>query len=82
MEEAGRELDFALQVRLYDISRRRFENARWWRNLNRWMTPLGLVIITIIVSCLLIGVDMALTSSLADYIGCYRHNSGLLDCSF
>lgn len=46
------------------------------------MTPLGLVIITIIVSCLLIGVDMALTSSLADYIGCYRHNSGLLDCSF
>lgn len=46
------ETEVALQARLYDLERRRHDNARWWRNLNRWMTPLGLAIITIIVSYL------------------------------
>lgn len=36
-------------MRLFDLETRRHENARWWRNLNRWMNPLGLVIITIVV---------------------------------
>lgn len=38
-----------LRMRLFDLETRRHENARWWRNLNRWMNPLGLVIITIVV---------------------------------
>ncbi|RJE20790.1 hypothetical protein PHISCL_06884 [Aspergillus sclerotialis] len=58
LEEVGPQLEFALQVRLFDISRRRYENARWWRNLNRWMTPLGLVIITIIITLAAVGTTM------------------------
>jgi hypothetical protein len=45
--EPGREK--TLQMRVLDLERKRYENARWWRNLNRWMNPLGLLIITIIV---------------------------------
>lgn len=30
----------------------RYENARWWRNLNRCMTPVGLSIIIIVVCSL------------------------------
>lgn len=26
-----------------------YENARWWRNLNRCLSPLGIAIITVIV---------------------------------
>lgn len=48
--EPGREK--TLQMRVLDLERKRYENARWWRNLNRWMIPLGLVIITIIVGIL------------------------------
>jgi hypothetical protein len=29
----------------------RYESARWWRNLNRWMSIVGLLIIAAIVSC-------------------------------
>ena len=79
MEEVGPQLEFALQVRLFDISRRRYENARWWRNLNRWMTPLGLVIITIIVSCRVCGCQHHSNSRLADYTSCCWHNHGLLE---
>ena len=27
----------------------RYESARWWRNLNRWMSAVGLIIIIIVV---------------------------------
>jgi hypothetical protein len=50
LDENGPELEMALKMRLHELGRRRYENARWWRNLNRWMTPLGLVIIAIVVS--------------------------------
>lgn len=50
LEATMPETEVALQARLYDLERRRHDNARWWRNLNRWMTPLGLAIVTIIVS--------------------------------
>ena len=42
--------EVTLYARLYDLERRRHDNARWWRNLNRWMVPVGITIITIIVS--------------------------------
>ena len=46
------QLEMTLRMRLFDLETRRHENARWWRNLNRWMNPLGLVIITIVVCSL------------------------------
>lgn len=48
--ESASDLERALKVRTYDIEQRRYENARWWRNLNRVMIPLGIVIIALIVS--------------------------------
>jgi len=30
----------------------RYESARWWRNLNRWMSLVGLLIIAAVVSIL------------------------------
>lgn len=44
------DIEMALESQLVALQRRRHENARWWRNLNRWMISLGVVIIVIIVS--------------------------------
>ncbi|KAI9371693.1 hypothetical protein BJX61DRAFT_534602 [Aspergillus egyptiacus] len=54
-ENRGPELEVTLKMRLYDLERRRHLNARWWRNLNRWMTALGLVIITVIITLAIVG---------------------------
>ncbi|KAL4793531.1 hypothetical protein BDV19DRAFT_217625 [Aspergillus venezuelensis] len=54
-ENQGPELEVTLKARLYDLERRRHLNARWWRNLNRWMNPLGLVIVAIIVTLAVVG---------------------------
>jgi hypothetical protein len=35
------------------IDEKRFENAKWWRNLNRWMSVVGFLIIAAIVRSLL-----------------------------
>ncbi|KAE8388841.1 hypothetical protein BDV23DRAFT_194952 [Aspergillus alliaceus] len=63
--EPGREK--TLQMRVLDLERKRYENARWWRNLNRWMNPLGLLIITIIVGGLF-----------TSHPGCRGNQGGLL----
>jgi hypothetical protein len=44
------DVEKALESQLVDMQQRRYDNARWWRNLNRWMISLGVVIIVIIVS--------------------------------
>jgi hypothetical protein len=44
------DVEMALESQLIALQRRRHENARWWRNLNRWMISLAVVIIVIIVS--------------------------------
>lgn len=44
------DVEMALESQLMALQRRRHENARWWRNLNRWMISLGVVVIIIIVS--------------------------------
>lgn len=46
--EQGRSHDY--DRRFGPIDEKRFENARWWRNLNRWMSLVGLLIIAAIVS--------------------------------
>ncbi|RLL95575.1 hypothetical protein CFD26_102198 [Aspergillus turcosus] len=55
LDENGPELEMALKMRLHELARRRYANARWWRNLNRWMSPLGLVIIAIVVTLAVVG---------------------------
>ena len=49
LEEPVPQSELAHRIRLFDTLRRRHDNARWWRNLNRWMTPLGVAIIVIVV---------------------------------
>lgn len=48
-DDSESDVETALQLRLFDLERKRYQNARWWRNLNRWMNCVGLVIIVIIV---------------------------------
>lgn len=50
MAESSVDVEAALESQLMALQRRRHENARWWRNLNRWMISLGVVIIIVIVS--------------------------------
>ncbi len=50
MANVDDDVEMALETQLIALQRRRHENARWWRNLNRWMISLGVVIIVIIVS--------------------------------
>ncbi|KAJ5358504.1 uncharacterized protein N7496_010917 [Penicillium cataractarum] len=49
------DVEMALESQLISLQRRRHENARWWRNLNRWMISLGVVIIVIIIALAVIG---------------------------
>ena len=39
-----------LESRLAPMDEAQYENARWWRNLNRLMIPVGICIIAAIVS--------------------------------
>lgn len=41
----------------------RFESAKWWRNLNRWMSVVGLLIIAAVV-CILTYIDKPAANSL------------------
>lgn len=50
MMEAEDDVEVALESQLMGLQQRRHDNARWWRNLNRWMISLGVVIIVVIVS--------------------------------
>jgi hypothetical protein len=55
MANVDDDVEMALETQLIALQRRRHENARWWRNLNRWMTSLGVVIIVIIIALAVIG---------------------------
>ncbi|KAJ5491639.1 hypothetical protein N7539_003206 [Penicillium diatomitis] len=55
MTEHGGDVEAALESQLISLQRRRHENARWWRNLNRWMISLGAVIIIVIIVLAVIG---------------------------
>lgn len=39
-----------LEMRLAPMDEAQYENARWWRNLNRLMIPVGICIVAAIVS--------------------------------
>ncbi|CAG7942870.1 unnamed protein product [Penicillium salamii] len=57
MAECGSESDVeaALEMQCMNIQQRRHDNARWWRNLNRWMISLGVIIIVIVITLAVIG---------------------------
>lgn len=57
MMEDGSDSDVeaALEAQYMGLQQRRHDNARWWRNLNRWMIPLGVVIVVIIITLAVIG---------------------------
>jgi hypothetical protein len=65
MEEQGRGsgnfgyVDFTHQVRVLDETR--YESARWWRNLNRVMSVVGLLIIGAIIALVVVGVRQGWT---------------------
>jgi hypothetical protein len=40
----------------YLVDERRYESARWWRNLNRGMSIVGLLIIGAVVALAIVGV--------------------------
>lgn len=40
-----------LEKAIISVDEARYENARWWRNINRIMSVLGLLVIGAIVSC-------------------------------
>lgn len=44
------EVEASLAYRLNVIDEIRYENARWWRNLNRFMCSVGVVVIVLVVS--------------------------------
>ncbi|KAJ5962457.1 hypothetical protein N7501_007398 [Penicillium viridicatum] len=53
--EAGSDVGNALEAQCVNLQQRRRDNARWWRNLNRWMISLGVVILVIIIVLAVIG---------------------------
>ncbi|KAK2743479.1 hypothetical protein FQN55_007250 [Onygenales sp. PD_40] len=44
------DLENAFQNRVVLVDELRHENARWWRNLNRCMTPVGVAIIVVVIT--------------------------------
>jgi hypothetical protein len=48
--ESDSDVEAALEAQCMNLQQRRHANARWWRNLNRWMISLGVVVIVTIVS--------------------------------
>lgn len=53
--ESDSDVELALEAQCKNLQQRRHENARWWRNLNRWMISLGVVIVVIIIVLAVIG---------------------------
>lgn len=46
----------AFRYQKYAVDETRYESARWWRNLNRGMSIIGLLIIGAVVALAVIGV--------------------------
>ena len=49
-ESLGPTLQVQLDHRATAVQEARYANLRWWRNLNRFMCIVGLVVVAIIVS--------------------------------
>jgi hypothetical protein len=43
--------------RVAPIDDSRYQSARWWRNLNRYMSVIGLLIIGVVIALIVVGVN-------------------------
>jgi hypothetical protein len=52
-------LDVVTKLRLdrhiHGVEELKFQNARWWRNLNRWMCCVGIVVIVVVIVLAVLG---------------------------
>jgi hypothetical protein len=48
-------MDLRIQNRVLNDEKRRYENALWWRRLNRFMIPPGIVIFIVIITLAVVG---------------------------
>ncbi|OQE19265.1 hypothetical protein PENFLA_c019G10418 [Penicillium flavigenum] len=55
VEFESSDVGMALEAQCINLQQRRRDNARWWRNLNRWMISLGVVILVVIIVLAVIG---------------------------
>jgi hypothetical protein len=80
VNESDSDVEAALEAQCMNLQQRSHDNARWWRNLNRWMISLGVVITVVIVSLPSgFGVlDCFFSNYLADHSRCYWLYYGLL----
>ncbi|KAJ6159762.1 hypothetical protein N7497_004299 [Penicillium chrysogenum] len=58
VEFEGSDVGMALEAQCINLQQRRRDNARWWRNLNRWMISLGVIILIVIIVLAVIGTTM------------------------
>lgn len=49
-DSSDADVERGFQDKVSEFQERRYENARWWRNVNRCMVPLGVGIMIVIVS--------------------------------
>lgn len=49
------DLPQGLGITMSPKDEKRLRSARWWRNLNRWMSILGLIIIALVVVLIVVG---------------------------
>ncbi|KAL1964237.1 hypothetical protein VTN77DRAFT_7195 [Rasamsonia byssochlamydoides] len=47
-----------VETRIREFEERRYQNARWWRNVNRVMIPVGMAIVAVIVTLAVVGTTM------------------------
>ncbi|KAJ6092126.1 hypothetical protein N7467_004095 [Penicillium canescens] len=55
VNESDSDVEAALEAQCMNLQQRSHDNARWWRNLNRWMISLGVVITVVIITLAVIG---------------------------
>lgn len=57
------QMDIVAKLRLerhaQGVEELKFQNARWWRNLNRWMCAVGIVVIVVVVVLAVLGAKSA-----------------------
>lgn len=69
IEQGGEDVENAFHNRVDLVDEIRWENARWWRNLNRCMSAVGVIVITVVVCSPILDEIKLLT--MKDNTGCF-----------
>ncbi|KAL2007248.1 hypothetical protein VTN00DRAFT_8686 [Thermoascus crustaceus] len=59
-DSRGADVERGFQDKVSEFEERRYENARWWRNVNRCMVPLGVGIMIVIIVLAVVGTTAGL----------------------